>query len=104
MWLSRELSLHPCGLVRKLGPRELSLSGLCTPTILQVVAHAPSECASTKLRAERECAGGWGVTKWSEVVSIPTSHALQVGASELCMEWSVSFVARYVDCMLATVP
>lgn len=87
MCLSRELSLYPCGQAKKLGPRELSLSDLCTPTILQVVAHAPSECASTKLRAVCKCAGGWGgVTEWSEVVSILTSHDLQVGASKLCVE------------------
>lgn len=85
MCLSRELLLHPCCLAKKLGPRELSLSDLCTRTILQVVGHAPSECASAKLRAVRECAGGWGgVTEWSEVVSILPSRALQVGASKLC--------------------
>lgn len=84
MFLSRELLLHPCGLAKKLGPRELSLSDLCTRMILQVVAHAPSECASAKLRAVRECAGGWGVTELSEVVSILPSHALQVGVSKLC--------------------
>lgn len=43
--------LHPCGLGKDLGPRELTWSGFSPGTILQVEAHVSLERGSTNLKS-----------------------------------------------------
>lgn len=75
MCLNGQFLLHPCGLGKDLGLRELTWSGFSPGTILQVEAHVSLEHTSTNLKSsmnENAYLGREGI-EWLEVGSTLTS-------------------------------